>query len=89
MNGGGNTFSLDVQTFEITETLLDVFPVPPQLEDHHPFMLGENCCLEDIKLHVKLLDKLADDRLIDYVLGESQNIDPGIHVTYLFIGFEF
>jgi hypothetical protein len=52
-------------------------------------MLGENCCLEDIKLHVKLLDKLADDRLIDYVLGESQNIDPGIHVTYLFIGFEF
>ena len=84
VNGGGNAFRLNIQAFEIGEALLDAFLMTPQLEYHYPFMLGENCCLEDIKFHVKLLDKLADDGLIHNVLGESQYIYPGIHVRYLF-----
>jgi hypothetical protein len=83
VDGGGNTFRLYVQAFEIGQTLPDVFPVASQLEYHNPFVLGENCCLKDIKFNVKLLDKLADDGLIHNILGESQYIDPGIHVTCL------
>ena len=46
-------------------------------------MLGENCRLQNIKFHVKLFDQLTDDRLVDYVLGESQYIDSGVHNKYL------
>jgi hypothetical protein len=67
------------QALEKGERLLEVVFGARQFKNHHPFTLGKDLRPENIDLHLMILDKMVNNRLVAGLFWKSKKIDSRIH----------
>lgn len=75
----GGVLYINPLGFEVLDALFEIFVLAGELQDHVALFAGQDARTEDVENQVVVAGQIADQRLLDFVFGKTQDENFGIH----------